>query len=193
MSRTYRKIGYTYRCPKGHKNAVINGARKRSIPPTSWDDYPSGKDCFLPYRAARNMVERGFDSQKVIKKLSKKFHLSFYEAFDIVKYSVEHQEQSYLMDIRRREECDWKIELKCDYKTKIVKETFHDFWDGKTTQDLKKDLSYWKDYGKKKSWIACISSNGFEWNILAKWKLIYLLLDNYLSERIRKNSPEIIK
>ena len=77
MSRSYKKykIKGVFRRPKGRKQAIINNARKGSIPPDPWDDVDYSRDCRTPWRVARKMVKEGANEKRIIRTLKNKFKL----------------------------------------------------------------------------------------------------------------------
>lgn len=83
MGKTYKKFnGFKFRRPKGFKNAVINNARL--IPPDDWEDLSFDPQCYLPLRAAGDMLSLGIPFDIVVRKLCNKFHLSHHDAKKIV-------------------------------------------------------------------------------------------------------------
>jgi len=77
MSRSFKKNGCenVFRRPKGRKKAIINNARKGSIPPDPWDDISYSRDCRSPWRVARKMAKEGASEQTVLATLKNKFKL----------------------------------------------------------------------------------------------------------------------
>jgi hypothetical protein len=85
MSRTYRNIPHSYfRNPKGKKQALINGVRKKAVPPDSWDDIPFNKEVWTVTRVINEMEGR-FTEAEIIQKIANKFKLSYKEAEKIVR------------------------------------------------------------------------------------------------------------
>ena len=74
------------RRPKGHTNAVRNDARKRAVPPTSWEDIPVNAECSLPFKVAAKLIKKGEHYQEVASKISKRFNLPMLETFNICDY-----------------------------------------------------------------------------------------------------------
>ncbi len=84
MSRTYKHMPTeVVRRPKGRKQALINEARKKAIPPDAWDDLHFDNHCYAVYNAAENMLEQGKSKSEIISKIRKKFNLTFYEASSV--------------------------------------------------------------------------------------------------------------
>lgn len=70
MGKTYRYNKHYFRNPKGKKNAIINGARKKAIPPDEWDDVsPSAKDIFF---SVNRMAEKEMPKEEIVKKIKNK-------------------------------------------------------------------------------------------------------------------------
>ena len=58
MGKTYKKFPWgQYRKPRGRKHALIQGARKKAIPPNSWEDIRADDQCWLPYKLARRFYD----------------------------------------------------------------------------------------------------------------------------------------
>ena len=92
MSDTIKKFPYGwFRAPRGRKNALINNARKRSVPPNAWDDINYSKDCYLPYIIARRLYEKGLSQEEIIKKIRKKFKLSHAEAILVLPWKMRYE------------------------------------------------------------------------------------------------------
>ena len=73
MGKTFKRQYYSwYRTPRGRCNAIINNARKRSIPPDPRLSYPPCKVVFQPYKIAVRMKKKGLDKEVVIRKIMKK-------------------------------------------------------------------------------------------------------------------------
>lgn len=91
MSRTTRKFPYDqpHRKPKGKKQAIINKARKKAIPPSAWDDYPIDNLCYQPYRVAHELEKKGLSKEEAENKLVKKFKISHAEARHIIRHVYE--------------------------------------------------------------------------------------------------------
>lgn len=86
MSRTYKKRpqGY-FRGPRGHKRAVIQGARDGAIPPDPWDDKPIDKQAWVYQTVAEQLVKKQVGDEHIIRRLRNKFGLSQWHAEDTVK------------------------------------------------------------------------------------------------------------
>ena len=85
MSDTYKRKAWIFRTPRGRKNALINGARKRAVPPSAWDDiHVDHAASRLPMKIAKKLKKRGFSEEEAIKKIMKKFNYSRLEAEETV-------------------------------------------------------------------------------------------------------------
>ena len=96
MSRTYKRgpqHQWCYRGPRGYKNAVINGARPRSIPPDSYQDISFDGQCYAYWRVLRHLIESGMDVDEAIHKVVKKFKVSFPRAIDAARWHVDWLER----------------------------------------------------------------------------------------------------
>jgi len=83
MSKTYRKSPFgIIRKPKGHKQARINNAR--SVPPSSWEDIPHNRECWVPLDIAIKLLVANKPEEIIFKKLKKKFHLQSHEILEII-------------------------------------------------------------------------------------------------------------
>ena len=81
MSRTYKKYtGNCFRSPRGHRQALVAGLRKRKVPPNAWDDISYDKQVYLPYRVADGMAAKAESPQDIVKHLMKKFKMRLGEA-----------------------------------------------------------------------------------------------------------------
>ena len=87
MGKTYKSFTYSYlRVPRGRKAALIQGVRKKAVPPDPWEDICHDMHCYLPMRAAENMRKQGVDDETIIKKIRRKFKLSQNEAERVVSW-----------------------------------------------------------------------------------------------------------
>jgi len=85
MGKTYKDYPRSYfRHPRGYKQAVIADARKRSVPPTAWDDYYCDRQCRTPWIVAKKMLLAGLSAEKAAHKIVRKFKVSYVRAMDIV-------------------------------------------------------------------------------------------------------------
>jgi len=82
--RAYPDDNCIIRKPKGHKQAIINNARKKAIPPSAWDDLPHNPECYLPFHIASRMIDNGFDDNTIIKKLKIKYKLTQRQAEEVL-------------------------------------------------------------------------------------------------------------
>lgn len=81
MARTIKKFPYKiHRNPKGFLRAKRNGARNKAVPPTAWDDLMHDNQCYSPYNVAEHMLQSGLSDCRIVRKLMKKFKLSYYQA-----------------------------------------------------------------------------------------------------------------
>jgi len=89
MGKTYKKTPRSmHRRPKGFKQAKINQTRNKAVPPNSWEDLGFDDQCYIPYNAAESMFQKGFDKEKIIDKLKRKFNLSHQDAREIAESVV---------------------------------------------------------------------------------------------------------
>jgi len=89
MGKTYKKVPSSQmRRPKGNKQARISEARNKSIPPSAWEDISHDDHCFSPEKAAERMADRGFNIEKITKKLKRKFNLTHSIAEEIAESVV---------------------------------------------------------------------------------------------------------
>jgi len=86
MGKTYRRNRgkFYFRSIRGYKQAMIAretiGIRYKSIPPDPWEDDCLQHECRMINRAAENMMEQGWDREKIIHHLKRKFKVSHSEA-----------------------------------------------------------------------------------------------------------------
>ena len=67
MGKTIRKFEHEiFRSPKGRKQAIIQGARKK--PPSDWDDIPTSGICVYS-KMAHRLAKRGFSHQEITQKI----------------------------------------------------------------------------------------------------------------------------
>jgi hypothetical protein len=91
LSKTYRHFPEEIvRKPKGHKWAVINGARKGAIPPSSWEDQPIDAEAYIPYNAAERMYTAGILPSVIVSKLRTKYRLTQRQAEEVVNSVIEY-------------------------------------------------------------------------------------------------------
>ena len=83
MSRTLKQMPYhCLRHPKGHKQALVQGAR--AVPPDPWDDIPHDKQAWQAWQAARSMVIDGASDKRIIASLTGEWGLTMTRAVEIV-------------------------------------------------------------------------------------------------------------
>jgi len=75
MSRTYKTSYGYFRPVRGNKQAIISEARKKAIPPNSWDDIPYDKQCFVLYKIALGLHKKGWEKERIIKHLKIKYKI----------------------------------------------------------------------------------------------------------------------
>jgi len=82
MSRTWKKRegGRYFRHPKGRKCALINGVRKGAIPPDPWADVHLDSHCYIPNKVALGLHKKGWDNDRIVRHIRKKFSLTPREA-----------------------------------------------------------------------------------------------------------------
>jgi len=96
MGKTYKRFSRgCFRQPRGRKQALIQGARKKAVPPSSWDDLPVDKQCWFPQELGRRFYAQGMSREQAIRILRKRFRLSQREAL----------ESTNSWEIRTREDC----------------------------------------------------------------------------------------
>ena len=90
MGKTYRNYpkdsGYL-RNPKGRKQALINKARNKAVPPDPWDlweERPPSAETFIPFHAAIRMVDAGMPDAVIIKKIRNKFKYNQRQAEEVL-------------------------------------------------------------------------------------------------------------
>lgn len=89
MSRTYKKFtGRCFRNPHGHRQAIIAGCRKRAIPPDPWDDKGIDKQCYVHYKIADGLAEKGHSGLQIVKHLMSKYKIRLDDAEDAAHYSI---------------------------------------------------------------------------------------------------------
>jgi hypothetical protein len=95
MGKTYKRFSKGFlRKPRGRKQALIQGARKKAVPPRAWDDLPLGKQCWFPTELACRFCRKGMTREEAIRILRKRFRLSQREAF----------EATYFWEVKTRED-----------------------------------------------------------------------------------------
>lgn len=86
MSRTLKR--YPEGClrnPKGHRQAIIHGARV--VPPHSWDDIQHDKQCLLPFRIASGLAKNLVPREEIVEHLMKKYKVRRGQAEQIARAS----------------------------------------------------------------------------------------------------------
>jgi hypothetical protein len=80
MGKTYRHLpDKCIRHPKGHKQAKINKARHKAVPPSAWDDEQYNNECWRPLRIAKKMKDQGFSWEEIRSRVVEKFNLNSHE------------------------------------------------------------------------------------------------------------------
>ena len=83
MSRTYKyRQRYWYRRVRGRKRALLNNARKKSIPPDPWDDIPVDNQCSVAEKVALGLHKKGWSNEKIAKRISWKFKIHYLRVWD---------------------------------------------------------------------------------------------------------------
>ena len=73
MGKTYKRTPlYGYRHPRGKRNAVINGARPKAVPPDDWDDVLPCKTTGMPWTLAQRMKKKGLGKETAVRKILRK-------------------------------------------------------------------------------------------------------------------------
>lgn len=83
MARTYKRMPYRgcgFRNTHGRRQALINKARPKAVPPDPWEDIPVDNQCYLPMRIALKLHQKGMDNVVIVKHLRRKFKLSLKQA-----------------------------------------------------------------------------------------------------------------
>jgi len=82
-----------YRSFRGHKKVMIekesvSGIRHKAIPPQPWYDIHVQRECRIPYKAAENMMKKGWNREKIIHHLVKKFGFSYSIAREYIPWDM---------------------------------------------------------------------------------------------------------
>lgn len=89
MSRTYKRYtGHCFRNPRGHRQAIIGGARKRAIPPDPWDDKGLDKQCYVHFKIADGLAKKGYSGLQIVKHLMDKYKIGLDDAEYSAHYSI---------------------------------------------------------------------------------------------------------
>ncbi len=103
MSRTYKQLSQgCVRSPRGKVRAVVGGARRGAIPPSSWDDRPHDKQCHQPLYVAWRLLDDGREPRWVVARISRRFGILRHEAVGIVELcreTVQGRERCVLPEI----------------------------------------------------------------------------------------------
>lgn len=76
VSRTYKNTApHYFRHPKGHKQAIINGARPKAVPPDDWEDQVA-ENTGQPRKLVKKMVGQGKEDAAIIRSIRRKFAMS---------------------------------------------------------------------------------------------------------------------
>jgi len=76
MARTLKKYPWNvWRRPRCRKQAVVNKARYKSIPPSDWDDLPFDKQVYKPIDIAIGLASKGKSFASIESKLVRKYRL----------------------------------------------------------------------------------------------------------------------
>ncbi len=77
MSRTWKRFpaNSCFRSPKGHRQARRAGVRRSKVPPDDYEDISYDKQCWLPYRVADRLAEKGWPAEAIAAHLAKKFNV----------------------------------------------------------------------------------------------------------------------
>lgn len=94
MSKTHKKFVYiNERSLSGYKNATINNARKRAIPPDPWDaEKTPCKLTRIPQKIADRYLSKGLIKQIAIKKLIVKTGFTHQQCRKIIEYTYKRNE-----------------------------------------------------------------------------------------------------
>ena len=99
MGKTRRRFNQNrwYRCIRGSKQARIAkdtiGLRHKAIPPDPWYAEPRvQKEYFHIYTVAQRMMEKGWNSEKIIHHLKKKFKVSHSDAREALPWEMRRNE-----------------------------------------------------------------------------------------------------
>jgi len=78
MSRTFKKYPrHWYRRPSGRKRALVNGVRKRAVPPDPYDDIHPDRQCFSADKVGLELHKLGWSNEKIAKRLSWRFKVPY--------------------------------------------------------------------------------------------------------------------
>lgn len=98
MGKTRRRFeDRHYRTIRGSKQIRIAkdtiGIRNKSIPPDPWYAEPYvQKECFRIRKIAQRMMEKGWDREKIIHHLQKKFKVSYFDAREALPWEISRNE-----------------------------------------------------------------------------------------------------
>ena len=92
MARTYKKFPWewnsVFRSPKGHCRSRRGKARKRSIPPDSYEDISFDKQCWRPMRIAARLADKGWDGYSIRDHLCHKLGLPMWVAREVAEMEM---------------------------------------------------------------------------------------------------------
>ena len=93
MARTYKRFPAhsCFRNPRGHVAARRAGLRKSKTPPDSWEDVPFDAQCWLPFKVAAGMAERGYSYQEIVRHIQRKFRLLLDDAEHVAECAEWHR------------------------------------------------------------------------------------------------------
>ena len=85
MGKTRKRMPYSYlRRPRGYKRARANGARAGAVPPHAWDDINFDDQCYIPYKVALALHQKGKKKEDIIRHLRNKFKMTQLNAEKVV-------------------------------------------------------------------------------------------------------------
>jgi len=87
MSRTYKNNSpsHYHRRLSGWKNAIINNARKKAIPPNPWDDKDADSQCWQTRKNISNMFKNGIEIEEIEKRVRQKRKMPYWIWHDITR------------------------------------------------------------------------------------------------------------
>lgn len=120
MGKTYKKYPLMYyRQPRGRKQALVQGARKKAVPPDAWDDIRCDKQCWLPYDLGHRFHEAGMSREEAIRKLRRKFRLSQLDAEDATSEWERKTREDYARSAFEGRSLAEKVAIRLRYQTLV--------------------------------------------------------------------------
>jgi len=92
MARTRKKFPWewnsVFRNPRGKMQAVRGKARKRAIPPDSWEDKSYDRQCWLPQKVARQLLHKGWNPYDIISHMVHRYGVTQRTAREVVELEL---------------------------------------------------------------------------------------------------------